>query len=80
MVINELDNKTYLICQIHHIIAFSILHHCNHKCYSHYTINHRHSSYYEIKKYIGFKLIIYAINLNVVSSFKVFSKFNFIFI
>ena len=35
-----------------------------------------HSSHYTIIKYVGFESIVYAINLGIASSFKVFSEFD----
>ena len=35
--------------------------------------DHTYLSYYSIIKYVGFKLIYYTINLNIVSSFMFFS-------
>ena len=35
-----------------------------------------HSSHYRIIKYVGFESIVYAINLGIASSFKVFSEFD----
>ena len=39
-----------------------------------------YSSYYKITKCVGFKPIHCSINLDVVSSFKVFSEFDYLFI
>ena len=40
----------------------------------------RYSSHYRIIKYVGFEPIHYVINLDVVSSFKVFNKFDCMFL
>ena len=40
----------------------------------------RYSSHYRIIKYVGFEPIRYVINLDVVSSFKVFNKFDCMFL
>ena len=42
--------------------------------------NHRYPTHYRIIKYVGFEPIIYAINLDIASSFKVFSEFDSIFL
>ena len=42
--------------------------------------NLRYSRYFFIIKYIGIELIFFAINLNVVLSFKVYNTFNFMFL
>ena len=39
--------------------------------------NYMYSSHYKIIKYVGFEPIIYAINLDVESSSKVFSEFDY---
>ena len=41
--------------------------------------NHMYSSHYRIIKYVSFEPIIYAINLNIASSSKVFSEFDSMF-
>ena len=41
---------------------------------------HMYFSHHKIIKYVGFKSIHCAINLNVTSSLRVFSKFDFLFI
>ena len=42
--------------------------------------SHMYSSHHKIIKYVGFKSIHCAINLNVTSSLKVFNKFDSLFI
>ena len=44
------------------------------------VVNHMYSSHYKIIKYISFNSIYYAINLDIMSFFKIFSKFDHIFI
>ena len=39
-----------------------------------------HYNYQKIIEYINFKTIHYTINLNIISSFKVFNQFNDIFL
>ena len=39
-----------------------------------------YSSHYRILKYISFESIVYIINLDVISSSKVFNEFDFIFL
>ena len=45
-----------------------------------YNLIHMYFIYHRIIKCISFKLIYYAINLDVVSSYKVFSEFDYLFI
>ena len=47
-----------------------VLQNLSHKCYSHYSII----------KFVNFETIYYAINLNVISSYMVFSEFVFVFL
>ena len=42
--------------------------------------SHMYSSHYMIIKYVSFKPIHYVINLNIVSFFKVFNEFDYVFI
>ena len=43
-------------------------------------LNYRYFSYYKIIEYIGFESIIYVINLDVASSSKILSEFDYIFL
>ena len=44
------------------------------------NLNHRYSSYHMIIKYVDFEPIHYVTNLYATQFFKVFSKFDFIFL
>ena len=44
------------------------------------NLNHRYSNHYKTIKYLGFKLIIYVIDLSVSSSSKVFNEFDYMFL
>ena len=59
----NLNDKTYSIKTSNQIMIVNML----------YNLSHIYSSHYRIIKYIDFKLIHYAINLDVTSSFKGFS-------
>ena len=58
----DLTDKTNLISRIYQIMVVSMLKKWNHRYYNHYII-----------KFVGFISIYYAINLDIVSSFMVFS-------
>ena len=44
------------------------------------NLNHMYFSHYKTIKYLGFKLIIYVIDLSVASSSKVFNEFDSMFL
>ena len=69
-MVNNSDNKTYLIGQIYQIMVFGMLQ----------IWNNRYSSHYRIIKYLGFEPIIYVINLNIALFSKVLNEFNSIFL
>ena len=68
--VNDLNDKTNSIKRSKQIIVISML-----KNWSHIYSNH-----HRIIKYIGFKSIHYVINPDVTSSFKVFNKFDSLFL
>ena len=68
--VGDLNSKTDSIKTSSKIMIFSILLNWIHMYFSHYRII----------KYVGFKLIYCAIDLDVVSSFRVFSELDYLFI
>ena len=69
-IFGNFDSKIYSIGHRHQIVVVNMLQ----------NFNHRYSSHYKIIKYVGFLSIIYAINLNVASSSKVFNEFDSMFL
>ena len=68
--IGDLKSQTYSIGQRFQIMVVIMLQNWNHWYFIHYRII----------KYLGFKPITYAINLNAVSSSKIFNGFDFMFL
>ena len=45
-----------------------------------YNLNYRYFSNYKIIKYVGFELIIYAINIDAALFYNVFNEFDYMFL
>ena len=70
MTVSNSDDKTDSIRHKHQIIVINMFKNWNHRYYSQYRII----------KYVGFESILYNINLNVTLFFKVFTKFDYMFL
>ena len=70
MALSDSNNKTYSIRQRHQIMTVNMLQNWNHRYYN----------YYNVIKYVGFKPIIYVINLDTASSSKIFREFDYMFL
>ena len=68
---NVSNNKTYLI---------DLIKTSNHDHQYAIELNYRYFSYYKIIEYIGFESIIYIVNLDIASSSKILSEFDYIFL